>query len=219
MIDLIVRYWPALFEGLRVTLALTAIVWLSGLTVGCTVGVIAGSLDDISRLTVKAFSIVVGAIPLLVILFWFHYPVQSLLNLVVDPFYTTAFVLSVVNAVLVAEAVAETIHGLPSEWAASARVNGLSWRQTQYLILFPLALRQLVGPLLLIEVNMFQATIFGSLISVEELFRVVQRINSIEYDPVRTFSLLAVFFLLICAPIQLTATIWSRRFARDLSLR
>lgn len=219
MIDLIARYWPALLDGLRVTVTVAGIVSLAGLVVGGVVGVLAGSLGRVLVAGVRLANLVIAAVPLLVILLWFHYPVQMAFSVVVDPLYTLIAVLGVVNAVLVADAVSRVVQDLPSEWSIVAHVNGLSRYETLTQIVAPLAMRQLVGPLLTIQIGMLQATIFGSLISVNELFRVVQRIDAIEFDPVRVYSLLALFFLLICAPLHWLAGVIRRRVALDLSMR
>ncbi len=219
MVELLTRYWPALLGGFQVTLLVAAVVTVVGLSLGGLVGLIAGTSGGVALGTVRVFSLLVGAVPLLVILFWFHYPVQVALGIVVDPLYTLIAVLAAVNVVFVADAVARVVHGQPWEWATMARVLGMRRGDVLRRIVLPLALRQLVGPLLAIQVGMLQATIFGSLISVNELFRVVQRIDSIEFDPVKVYSLLAIFFLIICAPLHWLADRLARQAAVDLSVR
>jgi len=66
---------------------------------------------------------------------------------------------------------------------------------------------------------MLQATLFASLISVEEIFRVSQRINSTIYRPVEIYTALALFFLAVCLPINLAAAYLKKRYTRDLSER
>jgi ABC-type amino acid transport system permease subunit len=66
---------------------------------------------------------------------------------------------------------------------------------------------------------MLHATLFASLISVEEIFRVAQRINSTIYRPIEIYTALALFFLMVCLPINLLASYLKRRYTRDLSER
>ena len=66
---------------------------------------------------------------------------------------------------------------------------------------------------------MLHATLFASLISVEELFRVSQRINSTIYRPIEIYTALALFFLVVCLPINLFAVYLKRYYTRDLSER
>jgi ABC-type amino acid transport system permease subunit len=64
-----------------------------------------------------------------------------------------------------------------------------------------------------------QSTLFGSLISVEEVFRVAQRINATAYQPVQIYTALALFFLLLCLPLYLLAYWLHMKFTRDYSER
>jgi ABC-type amino acid transport system permease subunit len=66
-------------------------------------------------------------------------------------------------------------------------------------------------------VTILQATLFASLISVDEIFRVAQRINAIVYRPIEIYTALAGFFLLICLPLNGLAYFLEARFTRDLS--
>ncbi len=61
--------------------------------------------------------------------------------------------------------------------------------------------------LLLNQAAMLEYTLFASLISVPELFRVSQTINSMIYQPVAIYSLLVLFFAMILIPLHL-CTMW-----------
>jgi len=218
VLDLLVSYAPAFLEGLRITATLTLITWSVGLLGGILAGAWAMK-DRVAGEILKWSSLLFGALPILVVLMWLHFPAQSILGVVIDPFWTTAFALSLVNFFLVGDVVAKTLGSLPSDWQIAAKVSGLDRRQAFWRITLPLAARQLLGPLTVIQVTMLHATLFGSLISVDELFRTVQRINAIEYRPIELYTLLAGFFLIICAPLQYVAYLANRRFAHDLSVK
>ncbi len=66
---------------------------------------------------------------------------------------------------------------------------------------------------------MLHMTIFSSLISVEEIFRMSQRVNAIEYQPVEIYSALGVFFLLISLPINGLALYLKHKYNRNFSER
>jgi ABC-type amino acid transport system permease subunit len=69
------------------------------------------------------------------------------------------------------------------------------------------------------QITMLQATLFASLISVDEIFRVAQQVNSLVYKPVEIYSMLAVLFIAICAPLHLLANFLKNKFTRNLSER
>ena len=51
----------------------------------------------------------------------------------------------------------------------------------------------------------------------DEIFRVAQRINAVVYRPIEVYTALAVFFLMICLPLNGVAMYLEARFTRNLS--
>jgi len=99
----------------------------------------------------------------------------------------------------------------------AAHVTGMTRWETFRFIELPLVSRQVLPSILAAQVLILQSTLFASLISVEELFRVAQRINSQVYRPIQIYTALAGFFLIVCLPLYLLAYILRRRFLRDIA--
>jgi polar amino acid transport system permease protein len=201
----------AYLGGLLVTLKLCAIAWVGGLVGGGTIALctewgpraIGWPMTILSRIT--------EAIPIMVLLFWLHYPIQAALGIVIDPFYTTAGLLTLLNILAVFGILRGAILRVPMELTEVARVCGVGRKRIFWQIKFPLALRGAVGSLTSSQVNILQLSIFGSLISVEELFRVSQRINAQIYQPIPVYTGLALFFLSVCLPLNLLSKYLERR--------
>src|SRR5687768_11408137 len=125
VLDILIRYYPAFLNGLGVTLQLCLIIWIVGLAGGAGLG-LAGSKYKLSiGLPSRLFSFFLGAVPLLVFLFWLHYPTQAMFNLVIDPFYTAAFTFTVVNIFAVADVVRGALNDFPQQYLTAAKVTGL----------------------------------------------------------------------------------------------
>lgn len=216
-LEFLVEYRHQWWQGLQVTLALAGIIWAVGLSAGTLLGVAAGVWPGPVGVPVRASHFVLSAVPLLVVLFWAHYPLQMMAGVVVRPFATTAVTLSVVNVLVVGSLVYGVIRDFPREYLAAARVCGLTRWQTAARVQIPLIARQVLPGLLTTQVGMLQATLFASLISVDELFRVAQRINAEAYRPVEIYSALGLFFLAICLPLHLLAHALRVRYTRELS--
>ena len=217
VLDILIKYYPAFLSGLAVTLQLCAIIWGCGLVFGGALG-LAGARWRIGvGIPSRGFSFLLGGIPLLVFLFWLHYPAQAMFNVVIDPFYTAAFTLSIVNIFGVADVVRGALVDFPREYLIAAKVTGLTRGQTIFRIQLPLILRQALPSLLLLQVAMLHTTLFASLISVEEIFRIAQRINAQIYRPVEIYTALGVFFLAVCLPINGFAYWLKWRFTRNMS--
>jgi len=168
-------------------------------------------------LLLRVISFALAAIPPIVLLYWAHYPLQSVMNVVINPFYTAAAVLSALNVAIVAEIIRSAADNFRNEYKVMAQVSGMKrWEMFRYIEL-PLIVRQVLPWILASQVLILQSTLFSSLISVEELFRVAQRINSSIYRPIQIFSALAVFFLIVCLPLYFFAYTLRSRFIRDIS--
>jgi polar amino acid transport system permease protein len=212
--DILTNYYPAFLVGLFVTLKLCVIIWGSGLVLGSALALAGIKFPKSVGLPSRGFSFFLGGVPLIVFLFWLHYPVQAMFDVVIDPFYTAAFTLSIVNIFSVADIVRGALNDFPKQYLIAAKVTGLTREQS---ILFPLILREVLPPLLLLQVAMLHTSLFASLISVEEIFRVAQRINAQIYRPVEIYTALGVFFLAVCLPINSFALWLKSRFIRNLS--
>lgn len=218
MTAILTKYWVAFLGGAVTTLQVSALSWAIGIVGGFTVGLLAARSGPAGRgLTLFAF--VIGAIPALVVLFWFHYPAQSLLGVVIDPFFTTVFVLSVINIALVADIVRFSASQMAREYLEAAFIHGWSRSDAVRSIEVPLIIRASAGRILFVQVTILHMTLFASLISLDELFRVAQRVNSIEFKPVEIYSLIAFFYFALSAPILITSEWLQRRFGRDFSER
>ncbi len=214
-----VTYREGILSGLAVTLQLCLIIWTSGLVLGTILGVAGAKWKHGVGLPSRTVSFILSGVPVLAFLFWLHYPLQAMLKVVVDPFYTAAAALSIINVLAVSDAVRGVLRDFPSQYVMAAQAYGLSPSETLVNIQFPIVLRQVIPSLLLIQVSMLQATLFASLISVDEIFRVAQRINAVIYRPVEVYTALAILFLAICLPLNGLALWFRKRFTRDLSER
>jgi His/Glu/Gln/Arg/opine family amino acid ABC transporter permease subunit len=216
-IEIVIAYRHEFLHGLTVTVQLCAIIW----SVGIFAGVLLGAAGARWKLVVGApsrfISFALSGIPVLVLLFWMYYPLQYLLGVDINPFPTAAATLCIINTFLVADQVRGVLNDFPLQYILAARACGLDERRTLWAIQLPIIFRQVIPNLLFIQVGMLQATLFASLISVNEIFREAQRINALVYRPVEIYSALALFFLAVCLPLHGLAQWLKIRYTRDFS--
>lgn len=209
-------YREGFLQGLAVTLQLAAIVWLVGIAGGAALGLIAARYREIG-MAVRWTGFVLAAIPTIVFLFWLHYPAQAMFNVVIDPFITAAVTFSILNIFAVAELVRVHVDEFPTQYVNAAKVCGMKDVDIVRYIQLPILLRQIIPGLLTLQVVMLHTTLFASLISVEEIFRVAQRINASIYKPVEIYTALGFFFLMVCLPINGFALWLKRKYTRNVS--
>lgn len=218
MLDILAKYYPAFSQGALVTIELALIAWIVGGAIGFAIGYLSSKVQW-GASALFYFSSVIGSIPVIAILFWFHYPFQVMLGLVLDPFWMSAFVLVFINAFLVANAIHHAATHVPKEFLDCSRLYGLDQARTIREIELPMIIRASVPAILQGQVAILHMTLFASLISVPELFRTAQQVNAIENRVVDVYTLLALFYLLISLPIILLAHSLKRQFDFDLSER
>ncbi len=212
-------YHQGFLQGLWVTLELCLLVWVTGIAFGTVAGILSARYRRSIGLAIKALSSIVSGVPVIVMLYWLYYPMQQQLELDIPAFGIAVFALSFLNSLMVAELVKNAIIDLPSQYLMAAKVSGLGERTILFKIQIPLIFKQLIGPILLVQITMLHNSIFASLINVDEIFRQIQRINAMVYKPIELYSALAVFFIIITVPLTLLAYYLKRKYASDYSER
>lgn len=215
IIEIVIKHRQGFLSGIAVTLKLCILVWSIGISLGSLTGMLSSKWKVFNIFT-KTFSFVLSVVPVLVFLFWLHYPAQYYFGIQINPFYTAVLLLAILNTFAVSEIVNVGINNLPKQYIEVARVCNINARRRFLKIEFPLIFRHILPSLLTTQVNMLQMTLFTSLISVEEIFRVSQRVISIEYKPVEIYSALGVFFLIICLPVNGLALFLKSKFTRNI---
>jgi len=203
MFKILLEYQNLFLGGFLTTLKLIGIIALIGIPLGILFGVVASRYSNTMKQILKSLKFFTKIVPVLVLLFWLHYPLQGLLNIVIDPFWTTILALSFVNTIAVGYLVYTELELLPKSYYEAGVTLGLNKKQAITNIELPILKRRISPGILLLQATMLEYTLFASLISVSELFRVSQTINSMVYQPVPIYSLLVLFFMLILIPLHL----------------
>jgi len=212
MYQVLIQYHSLLLQGFFITLKLLGGIMVLGIPLGIFLGVVGGRFSKELGSVIKSARFITKVIPVLVFLFWLHYPLQGLLGIVVNPFWTTVFALGLLNTIAVASVVLSELQLLPVAYREAGSTLGLSSEQIIRHIELPLLFHRTIPQLLLIQASMLEYTLFASLISVPELFRTAQSINAMIYKPVEIYSLLILFFFIILAPLHLLIKWLEKRY-------
>ena len=215
--EIIGDYKEGFLKGIWVTIQLCLIIWSCGLLIGGLLGVFGARYKHPIGLPTRILSFTLSGIPVLVFLFWLHYPVQEILQIRIDPFITAAITLSIINIFGVSDIVRNAINDLPKQYAEVAKICGIPTSTRLIKIDIPLIFRHAISPFIIVQVNMLHMTLFASLISVDEIFRTAQRVNAIIYKPVEIYTALGIFYLLISLPLNGLAIWFKNKYARDIS--
>lgn len=219
MVTLLLRYKVGLLSGLGVTLSMCGMAWILGPLLGIVVGGLAYRMPKPVGSLLTGLSFLVASVPAMILFFWVHYPLQDFFEVVIDPYWTSCLILVGINVVKMAQILREALTEFPKQYRLAGKVCGMSGQDILLKIEIPLLLRQMIPQVLLQQVAILQLTLFASLISVPEIFRVCQQINALEYRPIEIFSAIALFFMVICLPLTLLAHGLQARYTRNISER
>jgi len=203
LFDILIKYHKEFLTGLLVTIKMCLWVYPVGILLGTVLGILRHKLKVFIGIPSNIMSLLLSSVPILVFLFWLHYPLQYLLGIVVDPFITSVVALSIIMTFTISDIIRNSLDNFPKELLQSAKVCGVPPHTLILRIELPLVYRQVLPNILITMVNILQATLFTSLISVNEIFRVAQQINSEIYKPVEIYTSLALFFILVCTSLNL----------------
>lgn len=198
--------------GLCTTLAILLLVTALGAAIGIPLGVIGSRSSKQIGYLIQKLRFITRVIPVLVLLFWFHYPLQAILSVVIPPFWTSVAVLSLINIIAISSLVRIELVQLPKQYREAAMTLGLNSRQTIRHVELPILYRRLLPRLLEQTATMLEYTLFASLISVNELFRVAQSLNAMLYKPVEIYTLLVLFFFIILTPLYAAANYLKKKY-------
>jgi len=218
-IEVLWQYREAFANGFLVTLQLVVWTCLVGTIIGLGLEWLCHWTSGTVRRLVDAVAFGISTVPALVILFWLYYPAQSLVGIILSPFTTALIALITMNSFWVYRIAADAMKEFPKQYVSTALVCGLSPGQIVRHIQVPLLLRAALPRWIDQQVVILQTSVFASLISVEEIFRVSQRINSVTYQPVIIYTSMALVFFMTAGSGMYAAKFLREKFHRDLSER
>lgn len=105
--------------------------------------------------------------------------------------------LTLYNMVVIAEILRSGMEGLPKGQSEAAASIGLSSRQTTMLILLPQAVRIMLPALIGQLVVILKDTSLGFIISYEELLNVAKTVTLVLSNPIQTYLVVALIYLVI----------------------
>jgi polar amino acid transport system permease protein len=194
----------------RWTLVLSLIAFAGGGVLGLVVAALRVAPSALARraaiIWIRAFQ----GTPLLVQLLIIYYG-SSFIGLRPDAWTAAALTLSLNSSAFFGEIWRGCIESIGVGQWDGARALGFRFLPTLRLVVLPQALRLMLAPTIGYMVQIVKSTSVVSLIGINELTRSAVLINSVTFEPLRVFSLVAATYFLLCWPLSLLAEQMGRR--------
>jgi polar amino acid transport system permease protein len=166
--SMIAEYWPAILQGMRVTLELATAVVVAGLALGLILACVRSYRLTPVNVAIVAFVDVLRALPPLVVILLVYFGLPNVgINL--SSFTVLWLVLTLVLAAFSEEIFWAGIAATPKGQWEAARSTGLTFSQALLWVVLPQAVRIGVAPLTNRTIAITKNTALGTVIGVPEI--------------------------------------------------
>lgn len=206
----------ALFRGAVWTLALCATSGVIGTMLGLVIGLAATSPSRIARWVAGIYVYFIRGIPLLVIVFFAYFGIPLLFpHVSLSAFVTAVIALTVFTAAYLAEIFRGSINAVPKGQWEAADALGLGYVKKFRFVILPQATRIAVPPAIGFLIALIKDSSLVVVIGFVELTQTGTIISNLTADPILTYSVVAVFYFVICFAVSRLGRWYERRLATD----
>ena len=196
------------------TLRLFAICTVVGLSVGLVVGLMRHARSRWAYLPATAFVEFFRNTPVLVQILWFYYALPIVVPFEISPLVAAALGISLNSAAFSAEIFRGGIESIDRGQAEAARALGMTAAQAMRRVVLPQALRRMVPALTNRGIEIFKMTTLASAVAYVELLQQGKLLASLNFNPIETYTVIAVVFFLCLLPMVQATYALERRLGR-----
>ena len=204
-----------LWVGALGTLRLFAICTVLGMGSGLLVGLGRHAKSRWVYLPVTAFVEFFRNTPVLVQIFWFYYALPILLPFQISPLTAAALGISLNSAAFSGEIFRGGIESIDRGQAEAARALGMTQAQAMRRVILPQAVRRMLPALTNRGIEIFKMTTLASAVAYVELLQQGKLLASLNFNPIETYTVIAVVFFLFLFPLVQMTYALERRLGRS----
>ncbi len=211
---LVLRTYPALIQGLLVTIELWAPCFLLGLLLGLIVAL--GRLSKLAWLRAASLCYIelFRDTPVLIQLIWFFYAFPILIGVQLTPFVAACLGLSLNASAYCAELYRGGIESIASGQWEGARALGMNQRAVLRRVVMPQVFRRMLPAFTNRAIELAKASSLASVLTVHELMYQGRLLSSTYYRPLEIFSTVALVYFVLIYPGSLLSARLERHLAR-----
>lgn len=155
----------------------------------------------------------IQGVPLLGLLFFFYFGMPVFLDLQVPALVAVGIAYTLYTAGFLGDIWRGGIQAVkPAQWEAGACLGLSTWQQFRHII-GPQGLRLSLPPTVGFLVQLIKGTSLASIVGFVELARAGQVASAATFQPLLTYSVVAVIYFALCLPL----TLWSRSLEARLN--
>lgn len=204
-----------LLMGAVGTLRLFVLCMVCGMGLGLVVGLGRYARSRWAYVPASAFVEFFRNTPVLVQILWFYYALPLLLPFDIGPMTAAALGISLNSAAFSAEIYRGGIQSIERGQWEGARSLGMTHAQALRRIVLPQALRRMLPAFTNRGIEIFKMTTLASAVAYVELLQQGKLLASLNFNPIETYSVIAVVFFLCLFPLVQSTYALERRLKRS----
>ena len=194
--DVLIRAWPLLASGIKVTVQLGLVSIVAGLVLGLLVALTRiygfAPLRSVAKIYIDVFR----SIPLLVLLIVVYYALPFV-GVRLSPFLSAACALTVVSGAYTAEIFRAGIEAIPRGQFEASQALGLSFRHMMSDVVLPQAVRIVIPPLTNNSINVIKDTALASVVAMPDLLKQATQAQALEANPTPLIAAAIIYIALL----------------------
>jgi len=203
---------PFLWQGLLVTLHVSALVVVIALGCGVLLGLGLSFGPRWTAWPVRIYSDVIRGLPLLVLIFSIYY-MLPLTGWNVSNFWAAVTALAAFQTAHVIEVTRGAVQSIPPGQHEAGKSIGLTFAQRMIYVVFPQALRRFLPPWINTVVATVQGSALVSLVGIVDLMLSIQQVIGRTFKPMPMYVLGALIYFVINYALSFTSRTLESRFA------
>lgn len=203
---------PFLWQGLLITLEVSAITVVVALVLGVILGAGLTYGPRIIAWPIRVYSDVVRGTPLLVLIFFVYYGLPAL-GVKIGNFWAALAALAAFETAHVAETARGALQSIHLGQTEAAKAIGLTFEQRMIYVIFPQALRRFLPPWVNTVVDTVKGSALVSLVGIVDLMLSIQQVIGRTFRPMPLYVLGALMYFVINYALSLSARRLEARFS------
>lgn len=203
---------PFLWQGLLVTLGVSAAVVAISLVTGGLAGVGLTYGPWWVKLPLRIFSDILRGTPLLVVIFTIYY-LLPFAGLNMQPLPSVVLALVAFKTAHVGEITRGAIQSIPAGQSDAAKAIGLTFAQRLSWVIMPQAVRRFLPPWINSVTDTVKGSALVSLVGIVDLMLAAQQVIGRTYEPMPVYLLAAAMYFVINYALSSTSRRLEARFA------
>jgi polar amino acid transport system permease protein len=204
-----------LWIGALGTFKIFAITVVIGMTLGLFVGLARYSNRRLINWPASAFVEVFRNTPVLVQIIWFFFAFPIIAPFEISPLMAATLGISLNTAAFSAEIYRAGIQSIERAQWEGARALGMIYPQLMRRVILPQALKRMLPALTNRAIEVFKMSTLASVVAYVELLQQAKLIASLNFNPIETYTVVAIAFFVFLYPLVQITYVLERMFGKS----